>query len=677
MKKHNYVFLLVGLLSLLSSVSFAATITGRVWTDTNNNGLQDAGEPGRGGVIVRVLDAASRAQRGLVSTNGAGAYLVENVPAGSYIVHFANPGGVWQVKQDVGSNNAIDSDADALGFTAPVTLTATGTATLDAGFSTVPQGCFTPVTVVVSTPVCNNGGTPVGQADDTFTFSITPSGGTGPWGYDFGTQKMLPYDRALPLGPFLISGGPRTITINDHDNPDCITTVVVNPPAPCSERPVLTMRCPGDVVVTGASGANSAVVTYTMPTVSTTCPGGRTTITRTSGPASGSTFPVGETQVCFRVTDECGGQSDCCVKVIVRPTPSVVTIACPANISASAVATSSGTVVNYTTPTATTNCATSSAVTVTRISGPASGTNFPIGTTQVCFRATDACGASTSCCISVNVTLRPEPTPCDSKTVGCVRFELITVTKNGQGNLVYRMRVTNNCPTPLAYLAFEAQQGRTPLAPAGGSTYTAPSGRKYYVRNPSITPFNSIRFTPTSAGIASGASEIIEYVLPKTTQPWFFRAMACLMDGVQYQVTLNTFNCMVVPRVDGSNTTTTTPTVAVAAVEAALEVAEVSATTAEKAAAEERGLTLDGAFIIYPNPTTGLLMANVSKWDGQQIDMVVINSLGQQVKLVNAMGGGEPVQIDLQSTTIPNGIYYLQVIPAQGARETQRFVLRH
>jgi large repetitive protein len=167
---------------------------------------------------------------------------------------------------------------------------------------------------------------------------------------------------------------------------------------------VVTISCPANITIS-ATGANGAVVNYGTPTASTTCMlAGTINIVRTSGPASGSTFPVGTTQVCFTATDACGATASCCISVTVTPqtTNSVVTINCPANINITATTGATSAVATFAAATATSTCPTGS-VTVTQISGPASGANFPVGTTQVCFRATDACGATASCCFSVTV----------------------------------------------------------------------------------------------------------------------------------------------------------------------------------------------------------------------------------------------------------------------------------
>lgn len=68
----------------------------RVFLDFDNNGTQDASEPGISGVQMRLLDSASNpyltwtnaagVQEYLVTTDVSGYYRFDNLPAGDYIV---------------------------------------------------------------------------------------------------------------------------------------------------------------------------------------------------------------------------------------------------------------------------------------------------------------------------------------------------------------------------------------------------------------------------------------------------------------------------------------------------------------------------------------------------------------------------------------------------------------
>jgi uncharacterized repeat protein (TIGR01451 family) len=102
-----------------------ASIGDRVWRDNNNNGLQDSGEPGVSGVTVRLYDGSGT----LVSTtttNASGSYLFSDLRPGDYYVVVTLPAGYMFSAQDVGANNAIDSDVDT-------TTGQTITTTLDPG----------------------------------------------------------------------------------------------------------------------------------------------------------------------------------------------------------------------------------------------------------------------------------------------------------------------------------------------------------------------------------------------------------------------------------------------------------------------------------------------------------------------------------------------------------------
>lgn len=83
---------------------------------------------------------------------------------------------------------------------------------------------------------------------------------------------------------------------------------------------VLTLNGCNNASATAAAGATSAIVNYTMPTASTTCATGGATVTRTSGGASGTAFPVGSSQVCFSATDACGNTKTCCITITITAT---------------------------------------------------------------------------------------------------------------------------------------------------------------------------------------------------------------------------------------------------------------------------------------------------------------------------------------------------------------------
>jgi hypothetical protein len=90
------------------------------------------------------------------------------------------------------------------------------------------------IIAAASTPICNNNGTPNNATDDTYGFSVNISK-TGSCGTNWsgGGQNGV-YGISAAFGPFAISGGNRSITFNDVNNPTVTSTITVIAPATCS-----------------------------------------------------------------------------------------------------------------------------------------------------------------------------------------------------------------------------------------------------------------------------------------------------------------------------------------------------------------------------------------------------------------------------------------------------------
>ena len=100
----------------------AAGLGDYVWEDTNANGQQDAGEPAIPDVNVTLLDAASQPVS-TTKTNGAGLYVFDYLPPGTYSVKFDAPSGMIPTPVVGDINQEKNSDADATtGRTAQVAL---------------------------------------------------------------------------------------------------------------------------------------------------------------------------------------------------------------------------------------------------------------------------------------------------------------------------------------------------------------------------------------------------------------------------------------------------------------------------------------------------------------------------------------------------------------------------
>lgn len=105
------------------------------------------------------------------------------------------------------------------------------------------------------------------------------------------------------------------ITIKAHTGCDTIATYILKylTPAPS----VVKINCPSAVTINVPGGTTSAVVNYPMPSASTTCVCPGLDVTLTQGLASGSTFQLGATTVCYSAKDVCGQTASCCFKVTV------------------------------------------------------------------------------------------------------------------------------------------------------------------------------------------------------------------------------------------------------------------------------------------------------------------------------------------------------------------------
>jgi hypothetical protein len=323
------------------------------------------------------------------------------------------------------------------------------------------------------------------------------------------------------------------------------------------------------------------------------------------------------------------------------PSPSVVDIDCPANITLIADPGTAPLLVNYNTPTASTDCP-CPGLEVNLTAGVPSGGLFPNGITQVCYKATDACGHSATCCFTVTVR---EIQPCDVKETPCVRYELLTITADAGQNLTYRIRVINNCANKLIYTAIQLPDGVVAMEPDQLSVFTAESGRKYDVRNPNFSPFYSIRFKSMADSIANGQSDIFQYTLPAQSAPLYMNITSRLATQVFYEAHLNTFYCPIgVTQTNANRDNAATPTPA-------------------------------DRLLLFPNPSDGTLWVDLSQWSGKHPAWRIFNSQGQQVLQNTSVPEDDLLRIDLPQG-LPQGLYFLEIRAEDGTRETLRFLLK-
>ena len=267
--------------------------------------------------------------------------------------------------------------------------------------------------------------------------------------------------------------------------------------------------------------------------------------------------------------------------------------------------------------------------------GLPSGSAFLLGVHTLCYRALDRCGNEATCCFQIHVE-EDAAAPCDVKTNGCIRFELLRLTADIQGRRTYHFRVQNNCAQALQYVAFQLPQGVAAVAP--GPSYITPGGRIYSILNPNFSPEYSIRFKTQGQGISSGASDEFSFMLPPYSAPDYIHTVVKLEGQVFVEAHLNTFNCPVEPQVQS------------------------------RAAGEETNLE---RLAVFPNPTTREIWAT---WRGGQVSPVRIRVFNAQGELLytGETGAGQ-FRLDFEW---PAGVYFLEAVaPDNRNRQTVRFVV--
>lgn len=193
------------------------------------------------------------------------------------------------------------------------------------------------------------------------------------------------------------------------------------------------VKCPANISFPSTSGICSRVVTYSDATGLANCP----TVTRTSGLASGSAFPVGVNTVTYKVTDKVGATATCSFTVTITDTQKP-TITCPANQVLPVNSNCQGVMPAYS-GTASDNCATP-----TQSQSPASGTTVT-GPTTVTLTATDASGNTGTC--QFQVTLNDAIPP----TITCPAQQTLSANASCQGvagNYVTLAIASDNCTLP-------------------------------------------------------------------------------------------------------------------------------------------------------------------------------------------------------------------------------------
>ena len=404
---------------------------------------------------------------------------------------------------------------------------------------------------------------------------------------------------------------------------------------------------PGTVIANLASttGGCDTIVTYTMELRP------QATFAETRGFCSGESVTIaGQTYtlpgtVFANLASLTGGCDTIAIYTLqyLTPAPSNIAIQCPNDVTMVAATGAHAMPATYAEPVAASDCV-CPGLQLNREYGLASGSQFPVGITQVCYNVKDNCGQEKPCCFNVDIR---EENPCDVKLNGCMKYELLSITVDPARNSTYRIRVTNTCANKLISTAIQIPNGLVTITPANNTYYTSPAGRTYIVRSPNHSPMYSVQFKSLSDSIANGQSEVFEYTLPAQAKVSYINITSRLTSQVSYEAHLNTFNCTVGDTPDITN---------------------------NAKGRDANAVESENSMLLFPNPTTGVLYADLSDWQGQKLQVQVTNAQGQLVHTLNFTAEEDLLRVEMPRS-LPAGVYFFELANEKGEKEVMRFVL--
>lgn len=239
----------------VTNFSVANAVGDRVWFDADGDGIQDGGEVGLTGVVVRVYGSASNLL--MTTTSGvAGAYAFTNLPTGSYFLEFATPTNYLATLQDQGGDT-LDSDISTnTGRTAAFTLSGgTNDTSRDAGFYQPVSSIGNFVWRDVNGDGLQSGGTETGLVGvvvrlydgSSNVVGVTTSSATGAYGFT-----------NLPTGEYFlefVAPTNFTLTLQDQGGNDGVDSDA----SPVNGRTALFYLPPGTIDNTRDAGFSAVV----------------------------------------------------------------------------------------------------------------------------------------------------------------------------------------------------------------------------------------------------------------------------------------------------------------------------------------------------------------------------------------------------------------------------------
>lgn len=297
--------------------------------------------------------------------------------------------------------------------------------------------------------------------NDIVTTATTPGPGGGA-NVTFGAAEGFGTCGAITSNPtsgsFFPIGTTTVVNTSATGGGACSFTVtVVDTAAP-------TITCPGNLTVTANSGEGQAFVpnpnggssNVGTPTATGDQPL-EVTGSREDGEGLTTAYPIGVTDITWIATDPSGRQATCTQLITVNPNQ-VLTITCPANLTANSPAGCDPATVN---PGQATSNSQTATITSERSDGLALSDPYPVGTTTITWTATDTDSQSASCTQTVTVTgtdttpptlnVPPNVSATTSTCTATLDDELGVATADddcGTVNITRSGVPTFSCPTP-------------------------------------------------------------------------------------------------------------------------------------------------------------------------------------------------------------------------------------
>lgn len=185
-----------------------------------------------------------------------------------------------------------------------------------------------------------------------------------------------------------------TVTDGSGNETICQTTVtIVNTSS-------ISITCNPDMLLNNEAGLCGATAVFPYPFALNGCDTLVVTQTDGTGLSSGSFFPIGTTQLAYSATGPSGASTSCSFNLTIHDTQAPNFVACAVDAVVNNDPGVSGAIVQYSMPSIVDNCTGSN---VSLATGLASGSLFPIGTTQVVYIGSDASGNTDTCAFSVTV----------------------------------------------------------------------------------------------------------------------------------------------------------------------------------------------------------------------------------------------------------------------------------